>query len=83
MFGPTASGWSVQPLHISQRQWTQSSSRKVEQPQGEVQAENPVNEPKLDTGALKAKTIQTKCRKVAGRLVRQPVKEKIDFISLQ
>ena len=72
--------WEYQ---ASQRQWTQSSPRKVEQPQGEVQAENPVNESKLDTGALKAKTIQTKCRKVAGRLVRQPVKEKIDFISLR
>ena len=42
-----------------------------------------MNESELGTEALKAKTIQTKCRKVAGRLVRQLVKEKIDFISLQ
>ena len=37
----------------------------------------------LGTGALKAKKTQTRCKKVAGRLVKQPVREKIDFISLQ
>ena len=64
-----------------QRQWT------TEQPQGEVQSENPEqNETQLDTGASKAKTTsqkQTRCRRVAGRVVRQPLREKLDFISLR
>ena len=65
--------WEYQ---ASQRQWTQ------EQTQGEVRAEDPMNEKMLDTGALKTKKTQTKCKKVVGRLVKQPVREKIDFISL-
>ena len=48
---------------------------------------DPANKEKteLDTGALKAKTEkqQTRCRKVAGRYVRQPMREKLDFISLR
>ena len=61
--------WEYQ---ASQRQWTQSSPRKFEQPQGEIQAENIANEDgnKLDIGALKAKSIQTKCKKVVCRLER-------------
>ena len=70
--------WEYQ---ASQRQWT------VEQPQGEVHSENPVqNENQLDTGASKAKTTsqkQTRCRRVVGRVVRQPIREKLDFISLR
>ena len=70
--------WEYQ---ASQRQWT------VEQPQGEVQSENPSqNEIQLDTGASKAKETsqrQTRYRRVAGRVVRQPCREKLDFISLR
>ena len=90
----------------STQQWTHSSPRKVEQPQGEVGAVTPAvfSSDQLDTGALKAKSsetesiqnedqhstehqprksVQYQCRKVAGRLVRSPVKEKLDFISLR
>ena len=89
----------------STQQWTHSSPRKVEQPQGEVGAVTPAvfSSDQLDTGALKAKasetepsqnedqhstkhqprkSVQYQCKKVAGRLVRSPVKEKLDFISL-
>ena len=43
-------------------------------------------ETQLDTGASKAKMTsqkQNRCRRVAGRVVRQPVREKLDFISLR
>ena len=70
--------WEYQ---ASQRQWT------VEQPQGEVHSENPIqNEIQLDTGASKAKMTsqkQTRGKRVAGRVVWQPIKEKLDFISLR
>ena len=49
--------------------------------------ENPdQNETQLDTGASKAKMTsqkQTRCRRVAGRVIRQPIREKLDFISLR
>ena len=70
--------WEYQ---ASQRQWTDA------QPQGEVHSEDPVqNETQLDTGASKAKMTsqkQTRCIRVAGRVVRQPIREKLDFISLR
>ena len=61
--------WEYQ---ASQTQWT------VQQPQGEVNSEKPVqNETELDTGASKAtetqKTqtrVQTRCKRVAGHVVR-------------
>ena len=70
--------WEYQ---ASQRQWTDA------QPQGEVHLENSVqNETQLDTGASKAKMTsqrQTRCRRVVGSVVRQPIREKLDFISLR
>ena len=70
--------WQYQ---ASQRQWTDS------QPQGEVHSENPEqNETQLDTGASKAKMTlqkQTRCRRVAGRVIWQLIREKLDFISLR
>ena len=70
--------WEYQ---ASQRQWTE------QQPQGEVQSEKTSqNEKELDTGASKAKETsqrQTRYRRVAGRVGRQPCREKLDFISLR
>ena len=49
--------------------------------------ENPdQNETQLDTGASKAKMTlqkQTRCRRVVGRVIRQPIRGKLDFISLR
>ena len=70
--------WEYQ---ASQRQWTN------EQPQGEVHSEDPVqNKTQLDIKANKAKMTsqnQTRCRRVAGRVIRQPIREKLEFISLR
>ena len=52
--------WEYQASH---RQWTQSSSRKVEQPQGEVQAENSANESKIDTGPSRPRQYRPDARR--------------------
>ena len=47
------------------------------------ETESSPNEDQHSTGHQPKKSVQYQCRKVAGRLVRSPVKEKLDFISLR